>query len=276
MPFFCLVRNMKIQQGRVSIKEGIVIGEGSGKSLKADIFLPPVEEKNRPAVLFIHGGGWIEGDRSQLRGYGILLARLGFVCMCNSYRLSNESIWPAQIQDVNCAIRYLRANAADLGLDPDRIGVSGNSAGGHLSLMAAATNYDQIFEGEGGSNEVSSEIKAVCAIYPPTTIRQLEMLNPLENAFLMLMGKEAKKEDYDKASPLNYVTEDYPPCMLIHGSTDSVVRLKDSTKFYEKLIEFNRPASLHIFSEEEHAFDGEPDYGRAIADLQALFFLKYL
>ena len=276
MPFFCLVINMKIQQGRVSIKEGIVIGEGSGRSLKADIFLPPLEEKNRPAVLFIHGGGWIEGDRSQLRGYGILLARLGFVCMCNSYRLSNESIWPAQIQDVNCAIRYLRANATDLGLDPNRIGVSGNSAGGHLSLMAAATNYDQIFEGEGGSNEVSSEIKAVCAIYPPTTIRQLEMLNPLENAFLMLMGKEAKKEDFDKASPLNYVTEDYPPCMLIHGSTDSVVRLKDSTKFYEKLIEFNRPASLHIFSEEEHAFDGEPDYGRAVADLQALFFKKYL
>ena len=276
MPFFCLGRNMKIQQGRVSIKEGIVIGEGDGRSLEADVFLPPVEEKNRPAVLFIHGGGWIEGDRSQLRGYGILLARLGFVCMCNSYRLSNESIWPAQIQDVNCAIRYLRANATDLGLDPDRIGVSGNSAGGHLSLMAAATNYDQIFEGEGGNNEVSSEIKAVCAIYPPTTIRQLEMVNPLENAFLMLMGKEAKKEDYDKASPLNYVTEDYPPCMLIHGSTDSVVRLKDSTKFYEKLIEFNRPASLHIFSEEEHAFDGEPDYGRAIADLQALFFLKYL
>ena len=276
MPFFCLGRNMKIQQGRVSIKEGIVIGEGGGRSLKADIFLPPLEEKSRPAVLFIHGGGWIEGDRSQLRGYGILLARLGFVCMCNSYRLSNESIWPAQVQDVNCAIRYLRANATDLGLDPNRIGVSGNSAGGHLSLMAAATNYDQIFEGEGGSNEVSSEIKAVCAIYPPTTIRQLEMLNPLENAFLMLMGKEAKKEDFDKASPLNYVTEDYPPCMLIHGSTDSVVRLKDSTKFYEKLIEFNRPASLHIFSEEEHAFDGEPDYGRAVADLQALFFKKYL
>ena len=276
MPFFCLGRNMKIQQGRVSIKEGIVIGEGGGRSLEADVFLPPLEEKNRPAVLFIHGGGWIEGDRSQLRGYGILLARLGFVCMCNSYRLSNESIWPAQIQDVNCAIRYLRANATDLGLDPDRIGVSGNSAGGHLSLMAAATNYDQIFEGEGGNNEVSSEIKAVCAIYPPTTIRQLEMVNPLENAFLMLMGKEAKKGDYDKASPLNYVTEDYPPCMLIHGSTDSVVRLKDSTEFYEKLIEFNRPASLHIFSEEEHAFDGEPDYGRAIADLQALFFLKYL
>ena len=88
--------------------------------------------------------------------------------------------------------------------------------------------------------------------------------------------EEAKKEEYDKASPLNYVAEDYPPCMLIHGSTDNVVRLKDSTKFYEKLIEFKRPASLHIFSEEEHAFDGKPDYGRAIADLQALFFFNYL
>ena len=276
MPFFYLGKNMKIQEGRVSIQEGIVIGDGGGKSLKADIFLPPIEGKNRPAVLFIHGGGWIEGDRSQLRGYGILLARLGFVCMCNSYRLSSESIWPYQIQDVNCAIRYLRVNAENLGLDPERIGVSGNSAGGHLSLMAAATNNDQDFEGEGGNNEVSSEVKAVCAIYPPTTIRQLEMINPLENAFLMLMGEEAKKEEYDKASPLNYVAEDYPPCMLIHGSTDNVVRLKESTKFYEKLIEFKRPASLHIFSEEEHAFDGKPDYGRAIADLQALFFFKYL
>ena len=59
---------MKIQQGRVSIKEGIILGEGGGRSLEADIFLPPLEEKSRPAVLFIHGGGWIEGDRSQLRG----------------------------------------------------------------------------------------------------------------------------------------------------------------------------------------------------------------
>ena len=72
---------MKIQEGRVSIREEILIGKGGEKDLKADIFLPPDEAKNRPSVLFVHGGGWIEGDRTQLRGYGILLARLGFVCM---------------------------------------------------------------------------------------------------------------------------------------------------------------------------------------------------
>ena len=78
---------MKIQEGRVTIQEGVVIGNGGTKELLADIFFPPIEAKNRPAILFVHGGGWLQGDRSQLKGYGILLARLGFVCMCSSYRL---------------------------------------------------------------------------------------------------------------------------------------------------------------------------------------------
>ena len=267
---------MKIQEGRVSIQEGVVIGKGGNSKLKADIFLPPLEAKNRPAILFVHGGGWHQGDRSQLKGYGILLARLGFLCMCSSYRLSNEAIWPAQIQDVNCAIRYLRKNAEGLGLDPKRIGISGNSAGAHLSLMAAATGYDEMFEGEGGNNDISSEVTAVCAIYAPTTIRQLKSLDPLDDTFLKLMGEDAELADYEKASPINYITINFPPCLLIHGSTDSIVRLKDSTNFYEKLVENNIPTSLHIFAEEEHAFDGQVNYGRAIADLQALFFLKYL
>ena len=266
---------MKIQEGRVSIKEAVQIGAGGKEPLLADIFLPPIEESNRPAILFVHGGGWIEGDRSQLRGYGILLARLGFVTMCTSYRLSNEAHWPAQIQDVKCAIRYLRANADKLGIDPERIGVSGNSAGGHLSLIAAATSYDDNFEGDGGNKGVSSKVKATCAIYPPTTIRKLD-LDPLENAFAMLMGSDASEEDYKKASPMNYVSEDFPPCMLVHGSTDTVVPLKESTDFYDRLKEKNIPVSLHIYAEEEHAFDGESDKGRSVADLQALFFKKYL
>ena len=131
------------------------------------------------------------------------------------------------------------------------------------------------FEGEGGNNDVSSKVKATCAIYPPTTIRQLD-LNPLENAYAMLMGSEANEEDYKKASPMNYVSKDFPPCMLVHGSTDSVVPLKESTGFYDKLKEKNIPTSLHVFAEEEHAFDGVSEKGRSVADLQALFFKKYL
>jgi dipeptidyl aminopeptidase/acylaminoacyl peptidase len=157
-------------------------------------------------------------------------------------------------------------------LDPERIGVTGNSAGGHLSLMSAITSYDDKFEGKGGFNDVSSSVKAVCAIYPPTSIKK----DPLDNVFLALMGKKAVQEDYDRASPINYVTEKYPPCMLIHGSSDKLVKLEDSSLFYKELVKKKVPAELHIFAEQEHAFDSEPGYGGNIANLQGLFFNKYL
>jgi acetyl esterase/lipase len=267
---------MKIQEGRVNIKNDILFGQGGEKKLFGDLFLPPYQDKDRPAIVIVHGGGWYEGDKNQLRGYGILLARYGFVCFCSSYRLSHQELWPAQIQDVKCAIRYLRFNSDKLGVDPKRIGISGNSAGGHLALMAGASFLNNDFEGQGGNNDVDSAVKAVCAIYPPTSIKNLTHIDPLDNAFLALMGKKAAQEDYDRASPINYVTEKYPPCMLVHGSSDKLVKLEDSSLFYEALVKEKVPAELHIFSGQEHAFDNDPGYGKNIADLQRLFFHKYL
>ena len=176
---------MKIQEGQVKIKEGIQIRDSKSNSLEADLFLPPNDDIKRPAILFIHGGGWREGDRSQLRGYAILLARLGFVTLCTSYRLSTEAVWPAQILDVNSALRYLRINSDTLGVDKERVGVSGNSAGGHLALMAA-TKIKK-FGGQGYNNNEPSYVKAVCAIYPPARIKKLHNTDPLDNAFLALM-----------------------------------------------------------------------------------------
>ena len=156
-------------------KSDIVYQSIGDVELSLDLyFSEPQADTLQPAVLLVHGGGWREGDRKQLRGYGILLAREGFVCLCCCYRLSTEDILPAQIQDVNCAIRYLRSNSEDLGIDPDRIGITGNSAGGHLSLMAGLKDYDKNFEGACGHEEVTSEVKAICAIYPPAKIRKLE------------------------------------------------------------------------------------------------------
>ena len=84
----------------VNINDDVKIGLGGTRDLEGDLFFPPGDEKKRPAILIVHGGGWREGDRKQLRGYGILLAREGFVCLSSSYRLSTEDIWPSQIQDV--------------------------------------------------------------------------------------------------------------------------------------------------------------------------------
>ena len=105
----------------VEIKDNISIGKNSNQDLIADLFLPPEGDSNGAAIIIVHGGGWREGDKSQLWGYGILLAREGFVCLCTSYRLSEEEKWPAQIQDVKCTVRYIRANADLLNIDPNRI-----------------------------------------------------------------------------------------------------------------------------------------------------------
>ena len=244
--------------------------------LNADLFQPPEGEENGAAIVIVHGGGWREGDKTQLGGYGLLLAREGFVCLCTSYRLSQEERWPAQIQDVKAAIRWIRGNSDRLSIDPERIGISGNSAGGHLSLMAGLKEVIDDFEGEDGYNDVSSEIKAVCSIYPPAQIRKYENSDVTVDAYKALMGDEAQQEDYDLASPLLQIQEDFPPTMLIHGSTDSVVSLSDSTDLYDKLTNLGVPTELHIFSEEEHAFDSQSGYGRLVAELQNLFFKKYL
>ena len=216
----------------VTIKDDVLIGRAGNRDLLGDLFLPPESDPKKPAIVVIHGGGWMEGDKTQLRGYGILLSRMGFVCLCASYRLSQEAKWPSHIEDVKCAIRYLKANAEELGVDPDRIGVTGNSAGGHLALMCASN--DSNFEGQGGNQEFDSKIKAICAVYPPTLVRE-EVPEGKFNAFAFMMGEEASSEDYIKASPIKQDLQSFPPCLLIHGSEDKVVPLSESTDFYEEL-----------------------------------------
>jgi acetyl esterase/lipase len=233
--------------------------------------------------VIVHGGGWRKGSRNGVKGFGLLLSRSGFVCLCPSYRLSPEAPWPAQIEDVKCAIRYLKANHQALGIDPDRIGVIGDSAGGHLALMASvSTAYD----GTGGNEEYSSNVKAVGSMYGPTTIHY----DSGNEGRALLMGPDATEEDYKKASPLAYDLSNLPPCLLIHGAEDPAVPLSESMAFYEKLTDINRKVELHVFADEGHAFDrrsrseegmvdiGDPSsvYGKTVIDIIDLFLSKYL
>ena len=79
---------MNIKEKRVSIQDDVIIGKAGNRELLADLFIPPIKKPKKPAIVVVHGGGWMEGDKTQLRGYGILLSRMGFVCLCASYRLS--------------------------------------------------------------------------------------------------------------------------------------------------------------------------------------------
>jgi acetyl esterase/lipase len=238
------------------------------------VFTPPDDLPNRPAVLLLHGGGWRDGDKTQLKYYGIQLARYGYLCVCSEYRLSGEALWPAQLHDAKAALRWIRGNAAQLNVDPERIAVSGNSAGAHLALMLAATPDTPDLEGDGGPTGVSSTCAAAIAVYPPTLLRSAEL--DADGAVAALFGGPVSTETADAASPMTYAHRGFPPTMLVHGNADEVVPVAASLQMYDALSDAGAAVEMHIFQGQEHAFDTNADFARQIADLSALFFERTL
>ncbi len=258
-------------QDRVNVREGVVFGTGGGRELRCDIFEPPTAVANGIGVLLVHGGGWSGGDRSQLRGYGILLGRRGYFCVASEYRLTGEALWPAQIEDVKAAIRYLRANAAEFGIDPGKLVIEGNSAGGHLSLVAAGTADVPGFEGSGGNAGVSTEVAAAIAFYPPTGLERRSW-----GGLPSLFGPGASQETLKTASPLTYATKGYPPTLLIQGNADDVVPAREATAMYDALHAAGVPVEMHMYANQPHAFDADPKLGRQCAEIMASFIERML
>jgi acetyl esterase/lipase len=257
---------------RVTIEESVVVGvaparEGSpGRPLHADVYRPPAilerPAAGWPAVLLIHGGAWQSGDRSQLRGYGILLARAGWLTVACEYRLSPQARWPEHLHDVKAALRWIRTQAGELAIDPDRVVTSGNSAGAHLALMLAGTPGVAELEGEGGHAGERTDVAACCAIYPPTDMEQA----------VHLITDQPSADVARQASPLTWVSPEFPPTLLVHGAADQVVSASHSRAMYDSLRRARVPVDLHIFADQPHAFDAAPPYGRRVLD-ELLFFL---
>ena len=149
-----------------------------------------------------------------------MLADAGFVTASIFYRLSGDSPFPADIQDCKCAIRYLRANAKTYGIDPDRIGVAGASAGGHLAELVATADDKAGLEGDGGWQNVSSRVQAASAYYGVSdfTVGAREFQHHTGKVVLKLFrGDEKEKPElYKQASPITHVSKDDPPLLLVH------------------------------------------------------------
>ncbi len=262
------------QTGRVTVEQGVVFGTGGGRDLKCNVYHPPQEGTKRPAVLLVHGGGWMTGDPTQLHGYGILLGRIGYVCVSTEYRLAGESKWPAQIHDVKACLRWMRANAETLGIDPDKIVVEGNSAGAHLSLMVAGTANLPEFEGDGGNPGVATDVAACVAIYAPTVLYgQNDPQMP--EALSFLFGRGADVEVAKRASPVEWAKH-CPPTLLVTGNKDELVPAASSFAMYQRLIEAGVSAELHVYADAPHAFDATPEFGRQLAAIMTLFLDRYV
>jgi len=208
-----------------------------------DLYLPKkTDGKPLPLIIWIHGGAWKGGDR--FHGSAVPMATHGYAVAAIEYRFSQKALFPAQIQDCQAAVRWLRANAATYGIDPDHIGVWGSSAGGHLAALVGTAGGSKAFPAVGGNETVSDRVQAVCDFYGPadfTTVVDQAAKEPVKNIFRFntpddpysaLIGNPLGDNDKSRAvSPVTYVSTDDPPFIIFHGSNDALVPFAQSVEF---------------------------------------------
>jgi acetyl esterase/lipase len=260
----------------ISIREDVVYGRGGGRDLKCDVYAAEGAAGLRPGVLLVHGGGWQRGSKDMMKEFALRLGGAGYVCIAPEYRLTPESPWPAQIHDVKAAIRWTRANAAELGIDPTRIAAQGSSAGAHLVLLAAATPGLAEFEGDGGNAGVGAELAAVVGIYPPVAFFIGEQRTRGATPSRALMGEGASEEAARGAGPIHHVTPSHPPTMLLHGTADKTVPVSASLVMYDVLVQRGVPAEMHLYAEQPHGFARQGNFPDLCMAEVADFLNRYL
>ncbi|MFH1718544.1 MAG: alpha/beta hydrolase [Planctomycetota bacterium] len=251
-------------------------GTGGERKLQLDLYLPKGRTKATPAIIFIHGGAWKAGKRSDMKFYCVKFAEKGYVTATVTYRLTGEAPFPAAVHDVKCAIRWLRANAAKYQVDPEHIVVSGNSAGGHLSMMIGYSD-DPSLEGSGGNNGLSSRVCAVVNFYGPTDLTTdfARKQGVVEDFMGGKMFDEAS-DAYKLASPLFSLTQDDPPTLIFHGTIDSTVPIVQADKLADKLKELGIDYVYERYDGWPHTMDLAEAVNRRCVYQMEQFFKKYI
>ena len=186
-----------------------------------------------PLLIFIHGGGWRSGKKEDYRVYTLAFAQKGYVTASISYRLSKAAKYPAAIEDVRCAVRWLRAHAAEYHVDPDKIALIGGSAGGHLSLLAGYAD-DSAFAAPCDA-VISSRVQAIVDLYGPVDLTtEYARTHDLSTSFFGASYEQAPEKSA-LASPLHWLTPDDPPTLIFQGTIDDLVPVSQSDTLHAAL-----------------------------------------
>jgi len=240
--------------------ENITYCTANGEALLMDIYYPEEIDGPWPVTVYVHGGGWVSGDKSKGAGYRMVepLRKQGYLVVSINYRLSPEYQFPAHIEDVKCGIRHLRANASFYNLDPERIGAFGGSAGGHLVALLGTSDVSSGLEGSEEYQEYSSRVQAVVDLFGPTDDDAFCIPQKIETVF----GAEACEDEIISiASPMTYISADDPPFLIFHGDQDDVVPISQSERLHEALTAGGVPSTFITVENAGHGFsragDGE-------------------
>ena len=244
----------------VVFEKGIEYTNPDNQHLQLNLARPKSGDGPFPCVLCIHGRGFRAGSREGYNTQIVRLAATGYVAVTVSYRLAPKYPFPAAIHDTKAAVRWLRANAKTYHIDPDRIGVTGGSAGGHLAQFLAVTGDVKEFEGAGGNSTQSSKVSCVVNVYGPSDFTKSygKSVDAAEVLPLFLGGDlEKARPLHIKASPLYWVTPNAAPTLCIHGTEDKYVAFEQAVWMVEKLKAANVEASLLKLPGAGHGFKGK-------------------
>jgi acetyl esterase/lipase len=269
------------------VQRDIVYARVGEKKLLLDLYLPPKGSAPLPVIVWVHGGGWLGGSKGS-GGRARSMLNRGYAVVDVGYRLSGEAIFPAQVEDCKAAVRWVRANADKYGLDSNRIGAWGSSAGGHLVAFLGTAGDIREFDTKVKA-EYSSRVQAVCDWFGPTDFLQMDKY-ALEGSRLihdaptspesLLVGGPIQKEPYRalarKANPITYVTKDDPPFLIMHGNKDMLVPPHQSKLLYDALKKAGVDATLHVVKGAGHGLRGGEESPEKLHEIVAQFFDKHL
>lgn len=251
----------------VKVERNVVYDTIDGQKLMLDIALPK-DGGPHPCVIMFHGGAWIGGSRKDLsvgdkaRDGSYIpstieeIAAKGYVAVSASYRLAPKFKFPAQIQDARAAVRFLRANAKEYGIDRDKFAAAGFSAGGHLALLLGLADKVDGWDA-GGNLKESSRVQCVVDFFGPADLSLYAPSEALVDAYLVpVFGKTAKTdpEVLKKASPITYASKTAPPILILHGTFDFVVPIIHSENLLKQLKDAGATAEMVTVRGEGHGW----------------------
>lgn len=271
---------------KVDLREDVEYGTGGGEKLTLHLAVPQDVPEAAPGIVFIHGGGWAAGNKNAHKPHIKMVAEQGYVAASVGYRFAPKHPFPAQIEDCKCAVRYLRAHADEIGLDPARIGAIGFSAGAHLSMMLGTMDSTDGLEGNGGWQDQSSKVQCVVSYFGPvdltnTSLEGLAAADTInEKAVRSILRNFAGGEPEEKAdllrqaSPITYVNKGDAPTLMFQGTKDQLVPYDQAFQMATALTKAGIPGRVELILGANHGWFG-PEMARTLDGTMA-FFAEHL
>lgn len=246
---------------------------GGGERNTLDLYLPAGATNRLPVIVWVHGGAWRAGSKENCPARRFVAQ--GYAVASVNYRLSQQALFPAQIEDCKAAIRWLRAHATQYQLDPEHFAAWGSSAGGHLVALLGTTGDTKLFD-KGANLDQSSRVQAVVDWFGPSDFTQMSKFSLTNSPFdhdaadspeaLLIGGPvQQNKDKVTQANPITYVTPGDPPFLIMHGNRDNVVPYQQSELLRDALQKARVPVTLKIIEGAGHGFGG-PEVNRTVEE----------